>query len=152
MLAGTEPEAAERHLRLLTEMYSLARHAGCRHRALVAYLGERIDACVGSCDFCSARDVLSEAPHVAKTRSRKREPEAAIESPQDQSLFERLRALRKALADARKIPAYMVASDATLLEMAEQRPQTTAALLAITGIGPKKVAEYGEAFLRVLTE
>lgn len=152
MLAGTEPEAAERHLRLLAEMYALAGHGGCRHRALVAYLGERIDACAASCDFCSGRDVLSEAPAVAKGRSRKRQSDVVIESPANQSLFERLRALRKSLADARKIPAYMVASDATLLEMAEQKPQTTAGLLSISGIGPKKLAEYGEAFLTVLTQ
>lgn len=160
LLAGVEAEAAERHLRLLTEMYAMARHEGCRHRALVRYLGETIEPCGTSCDCCTGRDPLAESPAVVERKRRPSKQRGADNdesdairaepSSENQSLFERLRALRKTLAQTRHIPAFMVCSDATLIEMAELRPQTEAALLTVSGIGPKKVAEYGEAFLSVL--
>jgi len=67
-------------------------------------------------------------------------------------LFEgfRLRDLRRRLATERGIPAYMVFSDAVLLAMAALRPKTAAAVLSISGVGPKKLAQYGDAFLAVL--
>jgi len=62
-------------------------------------------------------------------------------------LFERLRALRKRLADERKVPAYVVFSDRTLQAMAAQRPSTADELLDIHGVGQKKMDEYGDVFL-----
>ena len=64
--------------------------------------------------------------------------------------FERLRKLRKRIADARSVPAYMVFSDATLVPMAERRPRTEAEMLGISGVGPKKLEQYGEKFLAEL--
>jgi ATP-dependent DNA helicase RecQ len=46
----------------------------------------------------------------------------------------------------------MVFGDATLLEMAAHRPTTREGLLAISGVGPKKLAEYGDAFLALLRD
>ena len=65
----------------------------------------------------------------------------------DPELFERLRALRKALADERKVPAFVVFSDRTLLEMAARKPRTREALLELFGVGQRKLEEYGESFL-----
>ena len=69
----------------------------------------------------------------------------------DAELFERLRALRKRLADERKVPAYVVFSDRTLQAMAEQKPCTADGLLEIHGVGQKKLDEYGEVFLKEIT-
>ena len=66
--------------------------------------------------------------------------------------FERLRALRKRLADAEGVPAYIVFSDAVLREMAKHAPRTRRALLGITGVGPVKLERYGDAFLEVITD
>jgi ATP-dependent DNA helicase RecQ len=66
----------------------------------------------------------------------------------DAELFERLRTLRKRLADERKVPAYVVFSDRTLQAMAAQKPCTTDGLLEIHGVGQKKLDEYGEVFLK----
>ena len=66
---------------------------------------------------------------------------------QDQALFERLRALRKALADEQGVPPYIVFGDATLVEMAQRLPSTASALLEISGVGQKKLERYGAAFL-----
>ena len=67
----------------------------------------------------------------------------------DEDLFERLRALRKRLADEQRVPAYVVFSDATLAEMAARAPRTPADLLEISGVGQAKLERYGDAFLDV---
>jgi ATP-dependent DNA helicase RecQ len=65
----------------------------------------------------------------------------------DAGLFEALRGLRRSLADERRVPSYVVFSDATLRELARQRPATTAALRQVYGIGEAKLATFGQAFL-----
>jgi ATP-dependent DNA helicase RecQ len=75
------------------------------------------------------------------------EPES---SGEDQDLFLRLKALRKSLADERRLPAYIVFSDATLRAMANNRPLCEEEFLLLPGVGPKKLAEYGHAFLSEL--
>jgi ATP-dependent DNA helicase RecQ len=68
----------------------------------------------------------------------------------DEALFERLRALRKRLADEQRVPAYVVFSDATLAEMAARKPRTLAELLEVGGVGQTKLERYGDAFLEVI--
>ena len=64
----------------------------------------------------------------------------------DEILFERLRALRKKLADERSVPAYIVFGDTTLRAMARHYPATLDAMEGIPGMGEKKRAEFGELF------
>lgn len=68
----------------------------------------------------------------------------------DQSLFDRLRAMRAELARQAGIPAYVIFHDATLLGIAAEKPTTEAALLAVPGIGAQKAAKYGKAILDVI--
>ena len=70
----------------------------------------------------------------------------------DDELFERLRALRKRLADEQHVPAYVVFSDAALAEMAARKPHTLDELLAVNGVGQTKLQRYGEEFLAVIGE
>jgi ATP-dependent DNA helicase RecQ len=67
-------------------------------------------------------------------------------------LFERLRALRRCLADEQNVPAYVVFSDATLWDMVTRRPQSEAELLEVSGVGETKRERYGAAFLEVLRD
>jgi len=62
-------------------------------------------------------------------------------------LFEKLRALRRTLADENNVPAYVVFSDRTLLEMADARPRDEIEMLAVSGVGEHKLKLYGKAFL-----
>ena len=152
-------EIAERNQWKVRDMYRFAEHPGCRHQRLVEHLAERIDPCARSCDRCVASDVVAAAPMVP-TRKRRggsafvaQEPAAAStpeEAAADAKLFLELKALRRRLADERRIPAYMVLSDATLIEMARRRPRDDAALLQVPGIGPKKLAQYGADFLAAI--
>ena len=68
----------------------------------------------------------------------------------DRDLFERLRELRRELADEKSVPAYVVFGDASLRDMARQRPATPAEFLEVHGVGQKKAADYGEVFLAAI--
>nr|MDQ3624928.1 ATP-dependent DNA helicase [Verrucomicrobiota bacterium] len=70
----------------------------------------------------------------------------------DEALFEKLRELRKRLADERDVPAYIVFSDVALREMARAMPITAREFQAISGVGEKKLAEFGTAFMGVIRE
>jgi ATP-dependent DNA helicase RecQ len=72
---------------------------------------------------------------------------AAPVSPEAQ-LFEALRTLRKRIADEQGVPPYVIFTDSTLQEMAEERPVNRVAMLGISGVGMKKFENYGEAFIR----
>jgi ATP-dependent DNA helicase RecQ len=92
------------------------------------------------------------AVHRGATRSRpaKQARLTADGRAVDEALFDRLRALRRRLAEELGVPAYVVFSDATLAAMAAVRPTTPEALLRITGVGQIKLARFGAAFLAVL--
>ncbi len=68
----------------------------------------------------------------------------------DEELFERLREWRIRVATAQKVPAYVVFTDATLTALAERRPGRTEELGQIAGIGPRKLALYGDAVLALV--
>jgi ATP-dependent DNA helicase RecQ len=98
-----------------------------------------------------ARIVLPAEPKAKQARTR-REPRAQ-EVPMDESarpLFERLRAHRAALAKERGVPAYVIAFDRTLAEMAMHRPGSRGQLMGIYGMGPSRVESYGDGFLEVI--
>ncbi len=65
----------------------------------------------------------------------------------DEALFERLRALRKRLADEAEVPPYVVFHNSTLAALAAARPTTEAAFLDVPGVGQKKLQTYGAAFI-----
>lgn len=67
--------------------------------------------------------------------------------PCDELLFDRLKELRKKLADERNVPAYVVFSDVTLRHMARRYPETAEAFGAITGIGERKRDEFAALFI-----
>ena len=78
----------------------------------------------------------------AKRTTTRREGDIAC----DEILFARLRALRKELADDRKVPAYIVFGDTTLRAMARHYPEQVDEMEGIPGMGEKKRAEFGEIF------
>jgi ATP-dependent DNA helicase RecQ len=65
----------------------------------------------------------------------------------DEVLFERLRALRRHLADERGVPAYIIFSDVSLREMARKYPTNSTEFRRIPGVGEQKLKDFGEAFL-----
>jgi DNA helicase II / ATP-dependent DNA helicase PcrA len=70
----------------------------------------------------------------------------------DEQLYDRLKAWRLNRAGEDKVPAYVVFTDKTLEAIAELRPTTAQALLGISGIGTKKVEQYGTDVLELIAE
>ena len=75
----------------------------------------------------------------------------AMVSEEDAPLLSALKAKRRALAEAARVPAYIIFTDRTLVEMAETRPETLDQMARISGVGAKKLESYGSAFLEVIT-
>ena len=172
------PEIAAQRREQSREMFRMADRRSCRHQSLVRYFGEAIAPCGGSCDVCAPGDIVGESEPVPKARRGARGarlgtavegasavavraaaargagaeagPAPARLGPADDELFARLRALRKQIADEKRVPAYVVFGDVALRQMAARLPQSEAELLEVSGVGPKKLAEYGARFLAVL--
>ena len=68
----------------------------------------------------------------------------------DESLFERLRASRRQLADERGVPAYIIFSDVSLREMARNYPTTEGEFRRISGVGAQKLKDFAEPFLSAI--
>jgi ATP-dependent DNA helicase RecQ len=74
----------------------------------------------------------------------------AMLSDADLPLFEMLRAHRTQLARERAVPPYVIFHDSTLQEMARQRPQNADDMRAVSGVGEKKLSDFGDGFLGVV--
>jgi ATP-dependent DNA helicase RecQ len=97
------------------------------------------------------REIPADTKKGRKKSARATSPAVELSSGDDQ-LLTRLKALRLDLARARKVPAYVVFSDSTLIEMAAARPQDLDALSEVNGVGPKKLQDYGETFLAAVND
>ena len=75
---------------------------------------------------------------------------ATCPSDRDDELFERLKEWRLRTATAQQVPAYVVFTDATLEALAERKPEKAEELLAIAGIGPRKLSMYGDAVVALV--
>jgi ATP-dependent DNA helicase RecQ len=165
--AGIEDEAARGEAgQRARRMFRLAEAPGCRHQALVAHFEESIAPCGSSCDRCRGTSLLDlvavPAASAGSPRGRRGAGLAGLvgipvgatpllPAPEaDPALLARLKAVRRQLADAEGVPAYIVFSDAVLVRMAAARPANESALLAVSGVGPVKLARYGAAFLAAL--
>ena len=72
-------------------------------------------------------------------------------SEEDAPLLSALKAKRRALAEAARVPAYVIFNDKSLIEMAERRPQSLDDMARISGVGAKKLETYGAIFLEVIS-
>lgn len=92
-----------------------------------------------------------EATSKEKKKERKPKKSAASETPEEE-LFQRLRTLRKIIATEENVPAYIVFSDATLLDMATKMPLTKSEFLDVSGVGHQKMENYSEEFIAVIKQ
>jgi ATP-dependent DNA helicase RecQ len=162
-----DPELKTETRRKTVELFRLLDGHDCRHRAACAYFDEALEPCGASCDVCTghgidalvgaagARGGPGQTAHPAGEPRPSRGFSLADlreASPEDEALFDKLRAVRKRLADAEGVPAYIVFSDAALRGMAARRPRSEGELLQVPGVGPVKLERYGAAFLEALRE
>ncbi|MEH1012820.1 ATP-dependent DNA helicase UvrD2 [Micromonospora sp. CPCC 206060] len=115
---------------------------GERAGAPAARKGERRRNQIVSCRICGATLLAGADRKLGRCPT--------CPSDIDEELFERLRLWRIRVAGEQKVPAYVVFTDATLTALAERKPSRTEELLAIAGIGPRKLGLYGEAVLALV--
>jgi ribonuclease D len=78
-------------------------------------------------------------------------PELVL-TPEEKRMVKALKSWRLALANAQRVPAYMICPDRTLEHLARARPETLEALAEIYGLGESKIKKFGEDLLRALSE
>jgi ATP-dependent DNA helicase RecQ len=86
------------------------------------------------------------------SRREKRAVAAAAVGEGDTVLLTALKSLRAKLAQSQRVPAYVVFSDRTLIELATHRPASANAMREIHGVGDSKLERYGTAFLQVIQD
>lgn len=92
--------------------------------------------------------MMLEIPQKKKASSAK----SAALSPADEKLLIALKELRRSLAMRQSVPAYVVFSDATLVDMCRLKPKTQEEFMEVSGVGQAKSQRYGEVFLAVIAE
>ncbi|MGV3707555.1 MAG: RecQ family ATP-dependent DNA helicase [Gemmatimonas sp.] len=169
-LDGIDDEDVRARTRAATvALFDLVERNRCRHQALVAHFDEITERCGESCDVCTGQRVEDRIAELIEAQSKSMRVRRGVlggsgtgSKPRgldvdslddsDRDLFERLRVLRRELADDAGVPAYIVFGDKVLLEMATRRPSSEYELLQISGVGEAKLERYGSAFLRVLRD
>ncbi len=152
--------------RLLSAMIDYAMSESCLRARVLRYFGQdasslgAVDGSAG-CDGCSVclgssaeeylrvarpRRAFGATGYSGSYRTRELPSETEV-TDGDERLFQRLRALRKQLADEYHVLPYMVFSDATLRAMVRRRPANVEELLEVSGVGRAKLQRYGDAFL-----
>lgn len=101
-----------------------------------------------------AKDVLFHGKKVSIARRSPAKPASLIGQPRptaasdvDEALFAALKALRLKLAAEEHVPAYIVFTNASLLDMARKKPTTMEEFLTVSGVGEYKAERYGKMFL-----
>lgn len=87
---------------------------------------------------------------VTRKRQKPKKQAAVSDNPDTQRIWQRLRELRREIASEQNKPPYLIFHDKTLLEMAENRPNSIEALRGISGVGEMKLQRYGQLFLTAL--
>ena len=99
-----------------------------------------------------SRQPLTLSLRIDESSGQLRRTDRTSAADYDVDLFEQLRILRRRLADAQDVRAFVVFSDATLRELAAVRPTDRQAMRQISGVGPTKLEQYGDDFLAAISE
>ena len=99
--------------------------------------------------FGEEHTVMKQAKPKEKAAEKSKRTKKAA-SITDHSLLAELKALRRAIAEEKHVPAYVVFSDATLVDMCQKLPKTKSDLLEVSGVGRVKLELYGDMFLEIL--
>ena len=152
-----DPELAiahERGWRGYRAIKSLIYSERCRRRSLLDHFGDRqagrpLARC---CDICDPQSWLPDPETIKPRRARRTQgspaPAPGELSPVDLPLFEALKSWRLGAAAGK--PAYTVANNRTLGQIASVRPAGRAALIEIAGVGPSFISKYAEEVLAIV--
>jgi ATP-dependent DNA helicase RecQ len=158
VLSPSQIETLQTHARQkLDQVFNYAYRSRCRRRAILDYFGDHAAITRCTCDVCRG-DVRSRPPApltggIAPRRLAKAKPASSDEDHLDQAAelrLERLKKVRSELAAEQKWPAFCIAHDSVLREVARAAPTSLDALADIRGIGANKLQKFGAAFLQAI--
>lgn len=120
---------------------------GCRRVGLLAYFGEKADAC-GNCDNCLSPEkrTTRRTDTFRNVRTTPRQTQPQMQSP----LYDALRRWRDQIAQETRVPSFKIMSEMTLLKLMTQRPRTIEDLLRAEGMSTPLVNRYGPQLLALL--
>ncbi|GJL64059.1 MAG: ATP-dependent DNA helicase RecQ [Nitrospirales bacterium] len=127
----------------------------CRELIKLGYLQQTTEPFTILQLTAQGRDFLQVRQRVMLTKpmnAPERKAALSSDSVLDEELFNRLRQLRKKVADERDLPAYVVFSDVALRQMAREYPSNDREFLQISGVGSRKLEEFGPIFLSAITK
>ncbi len=133
----------------LNKMMIYCENTSCRRKDILGYFGELFlkHNCNG-CDICLKlpeikEDVEDKSLIFDKVKEN---------MPYDNILFEKLRVLRKQIADERNFPPFIIFGDVSLREMSLYFPRNNEEFLEINGVGQQKLNDFGNLFLEVIND
>ena len=133
----------------LNKMMIYCENTSCRRKDILGYFGESFleNNCKG-CDICLN---LPEIKGDVEDKSLIYE-EVKKNLNYDSILFEKLRTLRKQIANERNFPPFIIFGDVSLREMSLYFPKNRDEFLRINGVGQQKLNDFGESFLKVVND
>ena len=126
-------------LRRLEQMNFYCQTTECLRTYVLRYFGENVKAGCGNCSNCYEK--------ITKEERKKR-----IIASLDGDLLEELKEIRKKIATEQGVPAFVVFSDSTLYDMCRKLPKNDEEFLEVSGVGYKKLQQYGSKFLKVINK
>ncbi len=124
----------ERRTQLFEQMAAYVEASTCRRAKILAYYGQAASIRSRCCDQCETQGGATVSPRA------------------DAPLVDRLRSWRARHAEAMGVEPFMVLNDRDLMGLAAKRPLTPEALARCHGMGPKRLARYGEELLSLMQE
>ncbi len=124
----------ERRTQLFEHMAGYVESSTCRRKRILAYYGQAAPAPARCCDQCETQG------------------HATVARRADAPLVDRLRAWRARHAEALGVEPFMILNDRDLMGLAAKRPLTQDALARCHGMGPKRMARYGQELLGLMQE
>jgi len=158
-LSASQVELLQSHAtQKLEQVFQYAYARRCRRRSILAYFGDDSEVAQCHCDVCRGDVRMQASPTVPRAKNRRNgrgdpKPANSDAVPLDSvaaQRFLRLKAARLQLALQQELPAFCIAHDSVLREVARAAPQTLDALAGIKGIGAQKLEKFGTAFLEAV--
>jgi superfamily II DNA helicase RecQ len=141
--ADGDDEYKQRETRKLNKLVAFCETSACRRKLLLQHFGESAEDC-GNCDRCRKEDsnIVDVVRRITKTK-------AAL-APVDEVLLQKLKELRLELAKARRVPAFVIFADKSLIDMAQKKPKSLDAFANIDGVGSAKLSQFGLVFTQLI--
>ncbi|NLI20856.1 MAG: RecQ family ATP-dependent DNA helicase [Clostridiales bacterium] len=146
-----QAETYRRDVERLRQMTFYSTSKRCLRQFILQYFGEKAEDRCDNCSVCAGEpfEEAAAAPKATAGNPARRNAPPTAETADD-SLYAQLRELRLRLATEKRVPAYVIFTDATLRAMASIKPLAWDELLRVPGVGESKRERYGDAFLETI--